>query len=147
MPGKNKHLTYDERVYIQQNLNKLSFKDIGKKLGKDCTLISREVERHTITVHTGPWGRITTSQKRDCCPSYAQCAADPAVQTTSRRYARFWAGSHMYATAAARDPDASCQSLTTGQSVRIRSPKSNKYSCFYFFLLHLPIQSCIYLFI
>ena len=52
MPGKNKHLTYDERVYIQQNLNKLSFKDIGKKLGKDCTSISREVERHTITVHT-----------------------------------------------------------------------------------------------
>ena len=57
MPGKNKHLTYDERVYIQQNLNKLSSKDIGKKLGKDCTSISREVRRHTITVHTGPWGK------------------------------------------------------------------------------------------
>ena len=54
MPGKNKHLTYDERVYIQQNLNKLSFKDIDKKLGKDCTSISREVRRHTITVHTEP---------------------------------------------------------------------------------------------
>ena len=57
MPGKNKHLTYDERVYIQHTLNKLSLKDIGKKLGKDCTSISREVRRHTITVHTGPWGK------------------------------------------------------------------------------------------
>ena len=95
MPGKNKHLTYDERVYIQQNLNKLSFKDIGKKLGKDCTSISREVRRHTITVHTGPWGKdYNECKKRDCCPSYVQCAADPAVQTTRRRYARFWAGFH-----------------------------------------------------
>lgn len=53
MPGKNKHLTYDERVFIQQNLNKFSFKEIGKKLGKDCTSISREIRRHTITVYTG----------------------------------------------------------------------------------------------
>ena len=57
MPDKNKHLAYDERLYIQQNLNKLSFKDIGKKPGKDCTSISRVVRRHTITVHTRPWGK------------------------------------------------------------------------------------------
>ena len=77
MPGKNKHLTtYDERVYIQQNLNKLSFKDIDKKLGKDCTSISREVRRHTITVHTEPWGKdYNDCKKRDCCPSSAQCGS------------------------------------------------------------------------
>ena len=76
MPGKNKHLTYDDRVYIQQNLNKLSFKDIGKKLGKDCTSISREVRRHTITVYTGPWGKdYNDCKKRDCCPFSAQCGS------------------------------------------------------------------------
>ena len=35
---KNKHLTLDERIDIQNDLNKnLSFKAIGAHLGKDCT--------------------------------------------------------------------------------------------------------------
>ena len=78
MPGKNKHLTYDDRVYIQQNLNKLSFKDIGKKLRKDCTSISREVRRHTITVHTGPWGEkkeYNVCCKRERCQASRFCGS------------------------------------------------------------------------
>ena len=39
---KNKHLTLDERIDIQNDLNKnLSFKAIGAHLGKDCTTISK----------------------------------------------------------------------------------------------------------
>lgn len=76
MPGKNKHLTYDERVFIQQNLNKLSFKEIGKKLDKDCTSISREIRRHTITVYTGGLGKEYNScAKRDRCPSSGMCGS------------------------------------------------------------------------
>lgn len=40
---KNKHLTLDERIDIQNDLNKnLSFKAIGAHLGKDCTTIQKK---------------------------------------------------------------------------------------------------------
>ena len=107
MPGKNKHLTYDERVYIQQNLNKLSFKDIGKKLGNDCTSISRKVRRHTQLLSTlDHEGMSTTSAVKGTAArhrdSMAQnpvrgrtaadvaCAAGQTVRTTSRRCASSW---------------------------------------------------------
>ena len=107
MPGKNKHLTYDERVYIQQNLNKLSFKDIGKKLGNDCTSISRKVRRHTQLLSTlDHEGMSTTSAVKGTAArhrdSMAQnpvrgrnaadvaCVAGQTVRTTSRRCASSW---------------------------------------------------------
>ena len=47
---KNKHLTLDERIDIQNDLNKnLSFKAIGAHLGKDCTTISKEIRNHNLT--------------------------------------------------------------------------------------------------
>ena len=46
---KNKHLTLDERIDIQNDLNKnLSFKAIGAHLGKDCTTISKEIRNHIL---------------------------------------------------------------------------------------------------
>ena len=107
MPGKNKHLTYDERVYIQQNLNKLSFKDIGKKLGKDCTSISRKVRRHTQLLSTlDHEGMSTTSAVKETAARHRDsatqnpeqgrtaadvaCAAGQTVRTTSRRGAPSW---------------------------------------------------------
>ena len=69
MPEKNKHLTLDQRYIIQQSLGKLPFKKIAEKLGKDCTTISREVRRHTITVYTRSWGKVFNDcTKRDRCP-------------------------------------------------------------------------------
>ena len=74
MPGKNKHFTYEDRVMIQQSLNKLSFKEIAKKLNKDCSSVSREVRRHTVTVHTGSWDkRYNICARRDRCPASRLC--------------------------------------------------------------------------
>lgn len=45
----NKHLTLDERNFIEQELAKnTSFKDIAKYLAKDPTTISKEVRKHRI---------------------------------------------------------------------------------------------------
>lgn len=44
---KKKHLTLDERIEIQECLNKgITFKAIGKRIGKDPTTISKEVKLH-----------------------------------------------------------------------------------------------------
>lgn len=60
---KNKHITLDDRIEIQECLNKgMSFKDIGKRIGKDPTTISKEVKLH---------GQIYTNsftKTDECCP-------------------------------------------------------------------------------
>lgn len=49
---KYKHLTYEDRLEIQECLAKgMSFKDIGLRIGKHQTTISKEVKLHTVT-HT-----------------------------------------------------------------------------------------------
>lgn len=51
---KNKHMTLDERIEIQECLNKgMTFKAIAQRIGKDPTTVSKEVklqENHTQTV-------------------------------------------------------------------------------------------------
>ena len=45
----NKHLTLDERNFIEQELAKnTNFKEIAKYLGKDPTTISKEIKKHRI---------------------------------------------------------------------------------------------------
>ncbi len=47
---KNKHMTLDDRIEIQECLSKgMTFKAIGERIGKSQTTISREVK-----IHTGP---------------------------------------------------------------------------------------------
>jgi len=47
--GNQRHMSLDDRVYIQQALEKgLSFKDIAKFLCKDPTTISKEVKKHRM---------------------------------------------------------------------------------------------------
>ena len=47
--GKNKHMTLDDRVEIQECLSKgMTFKAIGKLIRKDQTTISKEVKKHLI---------------------------------------------------------------------------------------------------
>ena len=49
IPGNNKHLTLEDRFYIQNELNKgTSFKDIARFLCKDPTTISKEVRNHRM---------------------------------------------------------------------------------------------------
>lgn len=47
IPGNQKHLTLDNRVFIEKSLeNSLPFKEIAKYLCKDPTTISKEVKKH-----------------------------------------------------------------------------------------------------
>jgi len=68
---KNKHLTLDERIEIEQCLNrKISFKGIGKLLGKDQTTISKEVKKHLEILDDGVTRIVSGSNPRDqnICP-------------------------------------------------------------------------------
>jgi len=45
--NKNKHLTLDDRIDIQECLDKgMSYKAIGRRVGKDPTTISKEIKKH-----------------------------------------------------------------------------------------------------
>lgn len=49
IPGNQKHLTLDDRLFIENSLNNgCSFKDIARYLCKDPTTISKEVRLHRI---------------------------------------------------------------------------------------------------
>lgn len=51
---KNKHMILDDRIEIQECLAKgISFKDIGKRIGKSATTVSREVKLHLQTHSNG----------------------------------------------------------------------------------------------
>ena len=46
---KNKHLTLDDRMEIQECLNKgMTFKAIAKRIEKDPTTVSKEVKLHVM---------------------------------------------------------------------------------------------------
>lgn len=50
IPGNQKHLTLEDRLYIEDALNKqVSFKDIARFLCKDPTTISKEVRAHRLS--------------------------------------------------------------------------------------------------
>ena len=49
---KNKHMTLEDRIEIEECLGKgMTFKSIGRRIGKSATTISREVKGHQ-QVHT-----------------------------------------------------------------------------------------------
>jgi len=65
---KHKHLTLDDRVEIQECLNKrVSFKAIARRLGKDPTTVSKEVKKH-IYIKENPNNKHdeTTVVKKPC---------------------------------------------------------------------------------
>ena len=60
---KNKHMTLDDRIEIQECLAKgISFKAIGKRIGKSATTISREIKQH-LQVYSNGYTR-----NEDVCP-------------------------------------------------------------------------------
>lgn len=61
--AKHIHLTLDDRYTISNLLNSsTSFKAIGIEIGKDCTIISKEVHNHCIYKKTGAFGKAF-----NCC--------------------------------------------------------------------------------
>ena len=51
-------MTLDDRILIASMLDqRLSFKEIGNAIGKDCTTISREIRSHLVFKKTGAFGK------------------------------------------------------------------------------------------
>lgn len=67
---KNKHLSFDDRLEIEKGLNEnLSFKQIGKNIGKDCTTVSKEIKNHIIFKNSDTIGRLFFDCVNRCnCP-------------------------------------------------------------------------------
>ena len=79
---KNKHLSLEDRHKIENGLNdRLSFKEIGKLIDKDCTSISREVRNHYIVKNTGCFGKgfNNCSKVRTCVLRGKQCKLNNCV--------------------------------------------------------------------
>jgi len=56
---KNKHMTLDDRIEIQECLSKgMTFKAIGKRIGKSPTTISQEVKTH-LKAHINGYVKTT----------------------------------------------------------------------------------------
>lgn len=65
--SKNKHMTLEDRMMIQAELDKgTSFKEIGLLLAKDCTTVSKEVRKHIRKEKTGAMGKAFN----DCLLSF-----------------------------------------------------------------------------
>ena len=94
IPGNQKHLTLENRIYIENELNKgTSFKDIARFLCKDPTTISKEVRAHRLSdwYHKGTFYNAknfcihryhckkTNAQERLSC---AESNAHPALPAT-----------------------------------------------------------------
>ena len=65
------HLTKDDRMTIENNLNKnIPLKQIGRNINKHCSSISREIRNHYITKNTGAVGRaFNNCLLRKTCPN------------------------------------------------------------------------------
>ena len=60
---KNKHMTLDDRIEIQECLSKgMTFKSIAKRIGKDPTTVSKEVKLHSSTYES------SFTKTKETCP-------------------------------------------------------------------------------
>lgn len=65
MEKKNKHMTLEERIEIQECLDKgMTFKAIGQRIGKDQTTVSKEVKKH-FEIYTNCFCKTN-----ECCPKH-----------------------------------------------------------------------------
>ncbi|WP_242835571.1 helix-turn-helix domain-containing protein [Ruminiclostridium josui] len=92
IPGNQKHLTLDNRIFIEKSLdNNLPFKVIAKYLCKDPTTVSKEVKKHrSLTsrnnfvshnhcVHRGKCGLTNVCKRTVACKK--QCRTCNACNT------------------------------------------------------------------
>ncbi len=66
---KNKHMTLDDRIEIQECLTKgMTFKAVGQRIGKNQTTVSKEVKLHG-KVHINGFTKTD-----ECCPKLMKAA-------------------------------------------------------------------------
>ena len=66
--GNHKHLTQDDRIYIEKSLDlKMPFREIAKYLMKDPTTISKEVRLHRRLKPRNPFNQENNCTRRIKC--------------------------------------------------------------------------------
>lgn len=66
--GNQRHMTLDDRIYIEQALEKaMTFKEIAKFLKKDPTTISKEIKKHRTLKPRNSYGSLNTCKSRQSC--------------------------------------------------------------------------------
>ena len=66
IPGNQKHLSLEDRIYIEKSLNdNKSFKDIARFLCKDPSTISKEIKGHRLSEYLSTKGYF--SNERNHC--------------------------------------------------------------------------------
>ena len=102
IPGNQKHLTLEDRLYIEKTLsNGTSFKDIARFLCKDPTTISKEVRKHRLSdwYHKGSFYNAKNfcihryhCRKTNACNKLIlcgiKCASCPTCNQTCRDFIR-----------------------------------------------------------
>lgn len=92
--NKNRHLSIEERSTIKVMLDdSKSFKEIGRKLGRDCTTISKEVRNHLVFQKTGCWGHAFND-----CANRRSCTVTPLCNKVgcTIKYCRNCSLCHLY---------------------------------------------------
>ena len=84
---RNKHMTFDDRIEIQECLNKgMTFKAIAQRIGKDQTTVSKEVKLHGKTYAN------SFTKTDECCPKLLKapfvCNGCPKRNHSNCRYVR-----------------------------------------------------------
>jgi len=81
--NSHKHLLLDDRHVIELGLNdRISFKAIAKKIGKDCTTVSKEVRLHCVFEKKGaPYRAFNDCIHRTSCSYYGE-----VCPTCDRKY-------------------------------------------------------------
>lgn len=120
IPGNQKHLTLNDRIYIENELAKgTPFKDIAAFLCKDPTTISKEVRAHRLSdwYHKGTFYNAKNfcihryhCQKTNACGKFFSVALNvPHVlhvirpaRTLKKNDVNDWTKRHMFAMAARR---------------------------------------------
>ena len=100
IPGNQKHLTLEDRKYIEKSLNAgCSFKDIARYLCKDPTTISKEIRLHRLSdwYHKGCFNNAHNfcvhryhCKKVNACGKIILCGVNvPPVQPATRHVRTF----------------------------------------------------------
>lgn len=84
--SKYSHLSNEDRSCIETGLmNRLSFREIGEKTGKDSTTISKEIRSHMVFKKAGAYGRpFNDCSKRRTCHLYNACRVCPKDRVRTR---------------------------------------------------------------
>ena len=81
IPGNQKHLTLDKRVFLEKCLDQnMTMKDIAKPLCKDPSTISKEIKKHR-TFH--PHNDLTSRGPMTRCINKKDCSLKKVCLTTS----------------------------------------------------------------